>query len=135
MGANAQIEGNVVAQPELRFTPSGTPVAEFSVAVNRSYTPKDGGSKVEQVSFFDVVAWQSLGENAAESLDKGDRVIVMGRLEQVSWETEDGQKRSKIRIVADNVAPGLRWAKAQVTKNPRPDMGPSAADAEDGQPF
>jgi single-strand DNA-binding protein len=71
----------------------------------------------EQVSFFDVTCWRQLAENVAESLVKGTRVIVYGRLEQRSWETNDGERRSKVEIVADDVAPSLRWATAEITRN------------------
>ncbi|MFN2503983.1 MAG: single-stranded DNA-binding protein, partial [Acidimicrobiales bacterium] len=71
------------------------------------------------VSFFDVVCWREMAENASESLSKGARVVVTGRLEQRSWETPEGDKRSKIEIVADEVGPSLRWATAQVVKNER----------------
>ncbi len=71
------------------------------------------------MSFFDVTAWQQLAENVAESVQKGTRVIVTGRLDQRSWETQDGEKRSKIEIVADEVGPSVRYATAAVTKNER----------------
>ena len=69
--------------------------------------------------FFDCVAWESLAENISESLEKGCRVTVTGRIEQRSWTTPEGDKRSKLEVVADDVAPSLRWASAQVVKNER----------------
>jgi single-strand DNA-binding protein len=75
--------------------------------------------KKEAVSFFDIVCWREMAENASESLSKGARVVVTGRLEQRSWETPEGEKRSKIEVVADEIGPSLRWATAQVTKNDR----------------
>ncbi|MGA8726407.1 MAG: single-stranded DNA-binding protein, partial [Acidimicrobiales bacterium] len=69
--------------------------------------------------FFDVVCWREMAENTAESLSRGARVIVTGRLEQRSWETPDGDKRSKVEVVADEIGPSIRWATAQVTKNER----------------
>jgi single-strand DNA-binding protein len=76
-------------------------------------------------SYFDVVCWAQLAENAAQSLTRGTRVVVSGRLEQRSWENQEGEKRSKIEIVADEVAPSLRWATTSITKNERrgPDGG------------
>jgi single-strand DNA-binding protein len=71
------------------------------------------------VSFFNVVAWDSLGENAAASLNKGSRVIVTGRLEQRDYETKEGDKRSVVEIVADEVGPSLRWARAEVERTQR----------------
>ncbi|MCY3560217.1 MAG: single-stranded DNA-binding protein [bacterium] len=109
------IVGNVTRDPELRFTPSGAPVCTFGVAWNRRY--ERGGEQVEEVSFFDVTCWSSLAENVAESITKGTRVIVSGRLDQRSWDTPEGERRSKVGIVADEVAPSLRWAAAQVTRN------------------
>jgi single-strand DNA-binding protein len=75
----------------------------------------------EQVSFFNVVAWREMAENVANSLTKGSRVVVTGRLEQRSWETENGEKRSVIEIAADEIGPSLRWATASVTRNERRD--------------
>ncbi len=109
------IVGNVTRDPELRFTQSGAPVCSFGVAWNRRY--ERGGEQVEEVSFFDVTCWRSLAENVAESITKGTRVIVFGRLDQRSWDTPDGERRSKVEIVADDVAPSLRWASAQVNRN------------------
>jgi len=106
--------GNITRDPELRFTASGQGVASFGLAVNRRY--REGNEWKEETSFLDVVCWRELGENVCESLSRGARVIVVGRLEQRSWETADGDKRSKIEVVADSVGPDLRWATAVVTK-------------------
>ena len=73
----------------------------------------------EQTSFFNVVCWREMAENVSESLGKGSRVVVTGRLEQRSWETENGEKRSVVEIVADEIGPSLRWATAQITRNER----------------
>lgn len=117
--------GSTVRDPELRFTPNGQAVASFSVAVNRRWQNKQTKEWEESVSFIDVVAWAGLAENVAESIVKGTRVIINGRMEQRSWETSDGDKRSKIEIVADEVGVSLRWATAQATKNER--RGPGDA--------
>jgi single-strand DNA-binding protein len=116
---NVTVVGNCTRDPELRFTPSGQAVATFGLAVNRRWRNRQTNEFEEAVSFFDVTAWQQLAENVAESVQKGTRVIVAGRLDQRSWETQDGDKRSKIEIVADEVAPSLRWATASITKNER----------------
>jgi single-strand DNA-binding protein len=116
---NVTVVGNLSRAPELRFTPSGQAVANFGVAINRRWQNKQSQEWEEEVSFFDVTAWQKLAENVAETCDKGDRVVITGRLEQRSWETQDGDKRSKVEIVADDVAPSLRWATAEITKNER----------------
>jgi single-strand DNA-binding protein len=109
--------GNITRDPELRFTQGGRALAQFGIAVNRRYQVNNEWQ--EQTSFFDVVAWAQLGENAASSLTKGARVIVTGRLEQRSWETQDGEKRSKIEVIADEIGPSLRWATAQVERTDR----------------
>ena len=106
------IVGNVTRDPELRFTPSGAAVANFGVAWNLK--SRDGE---EQVSFFDVTCWRQLAENVSESITKGTRVVIYGRLDQRSWEGQNGEKRSKVEVIADEVAPSLRWASAEVTRN------------------
>jgi len=117
------VVGNVTRDPELRFTPSGQAVASFGLAVNRRWQNRSNQEWEEQTSFFDVKCWAQMAENVSESLARGSRVIVSGRLEQRSWETENGEKRSKIEIVADEVAPSLRWATADVKKNERREGG------------
>jgi single-strand DNA-binding protein len=110
------VVGNVTRDPELRFTPSGAAVATFGLAWNqRSQNAR--GETEEKVSFFDVTCWRQLAENVAESLSKGTRVVVYGRMEQRSWETGDGERRSKVEIVADEIAPSLKWATASITRN------------------
>ena len=114
---NITVVGNITRDPELRFTAGGKGVASFGIAVNRRY--QVNGEWQEKVSFFNVVAWDSLGENAAASLSKGSRVIVTGRLEQRDYETKEGEKRSVVEIVADEVGPSLRWARAEVERTQR----------------
>ncbi len=114
---NVTILGNLTRDPELRFTPNGTPVAGFGVAVNRRYQNKQSSEWVDDTSFFNVNTWFKLAENCAESLSKGDRVLVSGRLEQRSWETKEGDKRSVVEIVADVVAPSLQFASCKISRN------------------
>lgn len=118
MSNSVTVVGNLTREPELRYTPSGAAVTKFGLAVNRSYNNRNG-DRVEQTDFFDVTAWRELGENVAESLSVGSRVIVTGRLQQDRWENDGGEKRSKIFIVADEIGPSLRWATASVTKTTR----------------
>jgi single-strand DNA-binding protein len=118
-GNNVTVIGNATREPELRFTNTGQAVATFGLAVNRRWQNRQTNEWEEATSFFDVTCWAQLGENVAESVAKGSRVIVSGRLEQRSWETQDGDKRSKVEIIADEVGPSLRWATAEVTKNER----------------
>ena len=115
--------GNVTRDPELRFTPSGIAVANFGLAWNRKN--RDGE---ESVSFFDITCWRDLAENVAESLSKGNRVVVYGRLDQQTWENDNGERRSKVEVIADEVAPSLRWATADVTRTEfKGEAGGSAA--------
>jgi single-strand DNA-binding protein len=131
-GSSVTLVGNVTRDPELRFLPSGQAVANFGVAVNRSWRNKTTNEWEEATSFFDVVCYQQLAENASESIQRGSRIVVTGRLEQRSWETQEGEKRSKIEVVADEVGPSLRWATAVVTKNERKGPGGSGGDGAPG---
>ena len=106
------VVGNVTRDPELRFTKGGMAVANFGVAWNKR---KQDGE--EEVSFFDVSCFRQLAENVAESLTKGSRVVIYGMLQQRSWDTPDGERRSKVEIIADDVAPSLKWASADIRKN------------------
>jgi single-strand DNA-binding protein len=117
------VTGNATREPELRFTPSGQAVANFGVAVNRRWQNRQTQEWEEAVSFFDITAWAQLAENVAETVGKGTRVTITGRLDQRSWETQEGEKRSKVEIVADDVAVSLRWATAEVIRNERSDGG------------
>lgn len=128
MSNNVTLVGNLTREPELKYTPSGAAVAKFGLAVNRFYTNRSG-EKVEQTDFFNVNAWRQLAENIAESLTTGARVIVSGRIQSRSWETEDGQKRTVVEIEADEVGPSLRWATASLTKTTRGGPGEWHTDA------
>lgn len=116
---NISILGNLTRDPELRFTPNGTPVASFGIAVNRRVQDKKTGEWINDVDFFNVIAWFKLAENCAESLTKGDRVLVTGRLSQRSWEDKDGQKKSVVEIIASVVAPSLEFASCKIERNPK----------------
>jgi len=126
-GNTVNIIGNVTRDPELRFTASGAAMASFGLAVNRRWQNRQTNEWEEAVSYFDIVCWRELAENVSESLTKGSRVIVTGRLDQRSWETENGDKRSKVEVVADEVGPSLRWASATVTRNERRTDGPGGS--------
>jgi single-strand DNA-binding protein len=126
------VVGNVTLAPELRFNSSSQAASSFGLAVNRRWQNQQTQEWEESVSFFDVTCWRDLAENVAETVTKGARVIVTGRLEQHSWETDDGERRSRTEVVADDVGPSLRWATAEVTKNerkgdaqPEPASGPA----------
>ena len=111
------IVGNLTRDPELRFTQGGRAICTLGLAVSRRYQVNNEWQ--EQTSFFNAVAWAQLGENAAASLTKGMRVMVTGRLEQRSYDTSEGEKRSVVEIVADEIGPSLRWATASVDRNDR----------------
>ena len=106
--------GNLTRDPELRFTTGGRGVASFGLAVSRRY--QQNGEWQEQTSYFNIVAWGQMGENAAATLTKGMRVLVTGRLEQREYTTREGDKRTAIEVVADELGPSLRWATAQVER-------------------
>jgi len=117
------IVGNLTDDPELRYTPNGAAVATLRVAVNRRIPDGSGGWKDAETSFFRVNAWRTLAENAAESLTRGARVLVTGRLRSRSWENQEGETRSAVEIEADEVGPSLRWATAKVEKQGRSSGG------------
>jgi single-strand DNA-binding protein len=95
--------GNLTRDPELRYTPQGSAVCEFALALNYVYTNKQTGQKVEEVSYIDLVAWGKTGETIAEYMKKGRQIMVEGRLKQDRWEAQDGKKMSKVRVTAENV--------------------------------
>jgi single-strand DNA-binding protein len=113
------IVGNLTDDPELRYTPAGQAVANFRVAVNRRTRDESGQWRDGETSFFRVNAWRSLAENVAESLTRGSRAVVVGRLRSRSWETPEGETRSAVEIEADEIGPSLRWATAKVEKTQR----------------
>jgi single-strand DNA-binding protein len=132
MDNTVTLVGNVTRDPEIRYTPSGQTVATFGLAVNRRWQNRQTQEWEEQVSFFDVKCWSQMAENVSESVQRGTRVIVTGRLEQRSWETDTGEKRSKVEVVADEVAPSLRWATASVQKIERSAAGGGGGGATGG---
>jgi single-strand DNA-binding protein len=124
IGNQVILVGNLTDDPELRYTPSGVPVATFTVAVNRRQRdPSTGEWKDGETSFIRCNVWRQQAENAAESLTKGTRALVVGRLRQRSWETPEGQRRSVTEVEVENVGPSLEWATASVTKTSRQDSG------------
>lgn len=123
MDSTVTIVGNITRDPELRFTAGGKGVASFGVAVGRRF--QQNGEWQEKTSFFNVTAWDTLGENVAASLTKGTRVLVTGRLEQREYETKEGEKRNVVEIVADEIGPSLRWARAEVERVARDSGGNS----------
>lgn len=131
-GNQVTIVGNLTDDPELRYTPNGTPVATFTVAVNHRTRDQSGQWKDGDPTFMRCNVWRQQAENVAESLTKGTRAIVVGRLRQRSWETPEGQKRTVVEIEVESVGPALEWAKASVSKTPRSDDAPVYAAANTG---
>src|SRR5260370_41691922 len=119
MANTTTITGTLTREPEIRYTREGQATAQLGVAVNRRWQDRTTNEWQESTSFFDVVCWRDLAENVALSLTKGMRVVVTGRIEQRSWETDDGEPRSKVEIVADEIGPSLRLATAHVQRTPR----------------
>src|SRR5512132_3826421 len=109
--ANVSFAGNLTDDPEVRYTEGGIARAMFRVAVS--------GRREQEASFFTVVVWRDQAEHAAESLAKGSRIVVLGRLQQRSWTAEDGSARSAVEVVAEELGPSLRWATATTTRATR----------------
>ena len=133
-GNSVTLVGNITRDPELRFTATGQATASFGLAVNRRWQNRQTQEWEEAVSFFDIVCWAGLAENVSESLQRGSRILVTGRLEQRSWETHEGETRSKIEVVADEIGPSLRWATAEVKKNDRRTPGGDGNSGGGGRP-
>ena len=110
--------GNLTADPELRFTPSGAAVANFTVASTpRTFDRQTNEWRDGDAMFLNCAVWRQAAENVAESLQKGMRVIVQGRLRSRSYETRDGERRTVFEIDVDEIGPALRYATAKVTRN------------------
>ncbi|MCK4908622.1 MAG: single-stranded DNA-binding protein [Planctomycetes bacterium] len=128
----ALLMGNLTRDPELRYTPDGKPVCSFGLAVNNFYTTSSGEKKQDTV-FIDITVWGKQAENCAEYLKKGRTAFVDGRLEMDTWEGKDGQKRSKIRVVAMSVqfigGPRSESAGARSTGKSTPASQDGATDA------
>ena len=116
--------GNLTADPELRFTPAGAAVANFTVASTpRTYDRQSGEWKDGEALFLRCSIWREAAENVAESLTRGSRVIVSGRLKQRSFETREGEKRTVVEVEVDEIGPSLRYATAKVNKASRSGAG------------
>jgi single-strand DNA-binding protein len=113
------IVGNLTDDPELRYTANGAAVANFRVAYSTRIRDDAGNWTDGDTSFFSINCWRSLAENAAETLTRGTRVVVTGRLKQRSWENQEGEKRTVVEIEADDIGPSLKWATATVQRTSR----------------
>jgi single-strand DNA-binding protein len=119
MSNTTTLSGNLTRDPEIRYTRDGQASATFGLAVNRRWQSRGSDEWEEVTSFFEVVCWRDLAENVALSLVKGSRVIVTGRLDQRTWESDEGERRSRVEVSADDVGPSLRFATAEVTRAER----------------
>jgi single-strand DNA-binding protein len=136
--------GNATADPELKVLANGTPKLSFSIAVNHFWTDQEG-AKQEKTSFFNVVAWRGLAEDAVRVVEKGIRLVITGRLEQRTWEGDDGKKNSIVELIADDIAPSVRGLESIVRYKrsnngaegaSRPAQAPrKAASSMDDEPF
>ena len=133
IGNSVVLVGNLTDDPELRFTPQGVAVANFRMAVNQRFKDQQGNWVDGETSYFRVNCWRQLAENVAETLTRGSRAIVSGRLKFRQWETQDGETRSVVEIEAEEVGPSLRFATAKVEKVSRGGGGgaPSGGDEWD----
>jgi single-strand DNA-binding protein len=116
---HTSIVGNLAADPELRFTNTGTPVANLRVAVTQRIQEKDGTWRDGETSFHKVNVWRDQAQNLTDSLAKGDRVMVTGRLRQRSWETPEGERRTSTEIDADEVGASLKFHTAKLERAQR----------------
>ncbi len=122
------VVGNLTADPELRFTPSGAPVANFTVASTpRTFDRASGEWKDGDAMFLNCAVWRQPAEHVAESLTKGMRVIVQGRLRSRSYETREGEKRTVFEVEVEEVGPSLRYATAKVTRTSSGNFGGGSA--------
>ena len=118
------VVGNITDDPELRFTPSGAAVANFTVASTpRTLNKQTNEWEDGEALFLRCSIWRQAAENVAESLQKGARVIVQGRLKARTWETREGEKRTSFEVDVDEIGPSLRWATAKVTRASRSGPG------------
>ena len=129
MTTTTTLIGNLTRDPEIRYTRDGQATTTLGVAVNKRWKNRTTDEWEESTSFFDVVCWRELAENVALSLTKGARVVISGSLQQRSWETEDGERRFKVELVADEIGASLRFATTDIHKVERR----SAAEDQDAE--
>lgn len=125
------VHGNLTGDPEIRYFSSGAGVTEFTVAQNPRFRQGDGSWTDGEAIFLTVKAWRDLGENVAETLHKGDRVTVTGRLRRRTWTDDQGNKRFRDEVEADDVAVSLQRQRARVMKLAREDNGPSSGSSSE----
>ncbi|MQA62363.1 MAG: single-stranded DNA-binding protein [Actinophytocola sp.] len=130
------VTGTVVADPELKFTPTGTAVANFTVAANDRRYDKNTGQWVDAgATFLRCSIWRDAAENVAESLTKGARVLLTGALRQREWQTPEGDKRYAFEVDVTEIGPSLKWATAKVAKATRTPANANASGASGADPW
>jgi single-strand DNA-binding protein len=127
------IVGRLTRDPELKYTPAGTAVASFSLAVGKTFS--QNGQKKEQTSFFNCIAWAKLGETIAEYCKKGHRIGVEGQLQQRRWEDQEGNKKSVVEIVVSNIQFLQGRQEGQQTEQSQPQPEPAMPDWDEDNPF
>lgn len=128
--------GALTADPELRYTPSGVPVANFTIASNpRVFNKPTGEWRDGYPTFVRCAVWRDLAENVANSLSKGSRAIAYGRLVQRSYETDTGEKRTSWELVVEEVGPSLKWASAKIERIRQVNGQASTSTSDDEPPF
>lgn len=126
---NVNLTGNLTGEPELRFTSAGQPVANLRIAVNERF--QRNGEWAERTTYMNVVAWGTLGENVSQSLSKGDRVMVQGRIQIREYAPADDDKRYFTELVADEIGVALRWATVDGVDKPSRELASVGAPAND----
>ena len=126
-GIEMTIVGTLGRDPELRYTSGGRGVASTSVAVSRRWKPRDSDEWQEVTSWVNITMWAELGENAAATLKKGDRVIAQGRFEERAYTDKEGVEKKVWEMTVDEIGPSLRWATAQVVRTERTKAGDAPA--------
>ena len=130
MSTPVTLRGRLTRDPEMRYSNAGKPVVKFAVVTSRRVKDQQTGEWSDaDTTFWDCVAFGQLAENAAESLEKGTAVIVQGNASQEEWTTKDGEKRRSMKVVAEDVAPSLRFHSAKVSKAARSGDAPKQAQA------
>jgi|APCry1669189440_1035222.scaffolds.fasta_scaffold00063_3 single-strand DNA-binding protein len=123
MSASSTLIGNITKQPEVHFANSGVAMCTFSIAVNKSKKNKDTGEWEKEAHFFDVVCFGNIAQNVADTFTTGNRIVVVGELQQRKYQGQDGTEKTKIEVVAEEIAASVNWATASITRNERTDDG------------
>jgi single-strand DNA-binding protein len=137
-GAEVTFAGQLITPPKLDWTQSGQATCKFTLLVSRTWRDRKSGDNRETKAMFPVVTWGTLAENTAASLEKGDRVLVTGRLEEKSWDDEHRERHSRIELTANDLGPCTSWANFALTRNPRrtePEEAAPTSTHEDEEPF